>query len=174
MSLTGNSTAGIGTRFSKDPGSTTPTRNANDPLGQKYSNTQAWAEGAAAGQAEQQFADSRTLTTGSAEELDLSGGLTNAFGDTVTLTAVKAIYVKNNSTTNHLLFGGAAANPWIGWTTVAASKIEIQPGGVLYMEAQDADGMAVVAATGDLLRFEHAADDATDIVYDLAILGKTS
>ena len=50
--------------------------------------------GTGANQADKVFTDTRTVTTGATDSLDLAGSLTDAFGATITLARVKAILVK--------------------------------------------------------------------------------
>lgn len=132
-----------------------------------YSKLLEFANGTGANQANQVFVDSRSLTTGASETLDLSGSLTNAFGESITFTAVKAMIVKNNGTTA-LTIGNAAATQFATFVGAAAHTILVPAGGVLVLTAPSA-GFPVAAGTGDLLKIENAA--GATCAYDLILIG---
>ena len=68
--------------------------------------------GTGVGKGDQLWHDTRTLTTGASETLDLSGVLTNGLGATVNFNTVRGIAIINPSLTSTLEYGGAAANTW--------------------------------------------------------------
>lgn len=114
------------------------------------------------------FVDTRTLAAAS-ENLDLAGGLTDRFGNTITLAKLNLLYIKNKSTTSpQILKVGGDANsvPLFG---AVADYIVIPPGGVLLWVAT-VDGIAVTAGTGDILKIENSAS----FDYDIVIGGSTS
>lgn len=126
--------------------------------------------GTGANQADQVWHDTRTLTTGANETLDLNGGLTNALGASVTFTKVKQLYIRNKGTTA-LTIGnaGGGVNAWATPFGAATHTIKVQPGGELNLIAPDAAGFAVTPGTGDLLKIENAAGASCD--YDIVIIG---
>jgi hypothetical protein len=73
-----------------------------------YDRTIDLASGTGADQGNQVWSDTRTLTTGATETLDLNGSLVNAVGESVTFTKVKVIFVRNKCTTTLSLFAAAA------------------------------------------------------------------
>jgi len=131
------------------------------------------AFGTAANQANMVWHDQRTLADSATEELDLSGGLTDAFGDSITLARVKAIFIKTNAASvANLQVGGAAANAFINWVGDATDKLIVRGAGGFFMTVgPDATGFAVTAATGDLLKITHDGSDTADIVYDIIVIG---
>src|SRR5690349_4959054 len=75
----------------------------SDPLAPSYALTM--TDGTAAGQANQQWSSRRTLAASASETLDLTGVLTDAFGDAVNFARIKAILISNTSTTGSLTLG---------------------------------------------------------------------
>ena len=128
------------------------------------------AKGLAAGTGDNQvnlaWSDRRSLAATS-EDLDLSGGLTGAFGDTLTFSKVKVIVIRNNDDTDNLTVGGAAANQFASWVADASDKVVIAPEGYLVLVAP-LDGYAVTAGTADLLKVDAGA---ATISYDIAVIG---
>lgn len=128
------------------------------------------ASGTGADQADQLFTDTRTLTATS-ENLDLAGGLTDAFGATITFARIKGIAIRNKSTTDVLLVGGAASNAFVNWVANSSDIVRLRPGGVLVLWAPDATAYAVTAGTGDILKIDSGA---ATISYDIAIIGASA
>jgi hypothetical protein len=126
------------------------------------------ANGTGADQANQVWSDTRTLTTGANETLDINGSLTNAVGSSVTFTKVKVILIKNKGTTT-LSVGGAASNGFISFVGSATDVIKIPPGGLLLLSAPDATGFAATAATADQLKITNSAGASID--YDIVLIG---
>ena len=136
-----------------------------------YNIAKSLATGTAANQADRSWHDTRTLT-GTSEELDLAGVLTDGFGATLTFVKIKAIVIQNKNTTAaaNLAIGGAAANGFINWVANATDIVNIGPGGVLVLYSP-VDGYGVTAATGDLLKINSGA---ATISYDIAIIGTSA
>ena len=153
---------------SSDLGTATDLVKALNYVGVSFSN------GTGANQANQMFADQRTLSASATEDLDLAGVLVNNIGTTVTFARVKAIIVKaSSSNTNNVLVGGASATQFINWVGDPTDKISVRPGGAFILIAPDATGYAVTAATGDLLKIANSAG-TTSVTYDIIIIGATS
>ena len=131
----------------------------------------ALANGTAADQADLLFWDKRTLAATS-EELDLAGGLTDAFGNTLTFVKIKGILIHNRSTTatENLAVGGAAANAFANWVASATDILNVGPSGMLLLWSP-MDGYAVTAGTGDLLKIDAGTDTIT---YDILLLGTSA
>ena len=83
---------------------------------------QNWTYGTAANQVNIIYSDMTQLADGANTTLDLyaSGSLVDIFNRALTLTALKLLYIKNNSSDATLLVGGGAANDLDIW--VEASK----------------------------------------------------
>jgi hypothetical protein len=130
----------------------------------------ALADGSGANQAAKVFSDSRNLAASANESLDLAGGLTDAFGSTLTFLTVKALIVVARATnTNDVLVGGAGSNAFVGPFNANTSTIAVRPGGVVLFAAP-ATGWTVTASTGDLLRIANSAG-TTAVDYDIIIVG---
>src|SRR4051812_14107572 len=84
--------------------------NAGVPI--SYTKSLSFELGAGALQANTFFSDYRTLAASAVDSLDLAGVLTDAFGQTITFTEVKAIYIENGSAVDDLAVG-AGSNPFL-------------------------------------------------------------
>lgn len=128
--------------------------------------SQSLTNGTGSGQANQVFTDQRTVSAAS-ENLDLAGGLTDAFGDTITFTGIKMLMVKNLSTTagqDLTLSGNFLDDDMLGG---GSSTVILGPGGIFFISSP-VDGFDVTAGTGDILTVDPAANT---ISYDIVLLG---
>jgi hypothetical protein len=108
--------------------------------------------------------------TSTTENLDLAGALTNAFGQTITFTKIKALaIVAAAGNTNDVVVGGASSNGFVSPFGDATDKIKIRPGGMFLITAPDATGFAVTAGTGDILLVANVG--GTPVTYDVVIAG---
>lgn len=133
-----------------------------------YQTNAAFDNGSGANQASMTWDDTRTLTTGANETLDLNGSLTDANGASVTFTKVKVLFIRNKGTTT-LSIGGAAANGFISPFGTSTDLIKVMPGGMLLLVAPDANGFACAAGTADQLKIANSAGASCD--YDIVIIG---
>lgn len=128
-------------------------------------------DGTGANQANKIFGDTRTLAASASESLDLAGGLTDAFGASITFTKIKAIVViAAAGNTNNVVVGGAAS---LGFSTPfgdASDTINVLPGGAFVLVAPGANAYAVTAATGDLLKIANSSS-GTGVTYDIVLVG---
>jgi hypothetical protein len=130
--------------------------------------------------------DTRLITPSTAtDDLDLAGGLTDAFGNTLTFSRVKLVKIENLGTKNgerdytvvtgeKLLVGGAGAggNAWAAWANGDQdAKVTVDGGGVFLIYAPQAPGYAVTAGTGDVLRVALSGSGSNSIYYDIVIFG---
>lgn len=129
------------------------------------------ASGTAAEHADYSFHDTRTLAATS-EDLDLAGGISNAFGTALTFVKIRCLMIHNKNTTSghDLAVGGAAANQFINWVSAADDEVVIGPNGILFLW-NPADGYAVTAGTGDLLKIDAGANTVT---YDIIVIGTSA
>lgn len=142
------------------------------PLTQQYN--QAWTTGVGQNQVNRMFSDTRTLAASTAEDLDLAGGLTNAFGQTLTFARVKAIILKAAAAnTNNVTVKPDGTAGFLGPFQAAAAQINVPPGGVVMLTAPSATGWVVTAATADLLEVGNSGA-GTSVTYDIVILGGAS
>jgi hypothetical protein len=127
-------------------------------------------DGTGASQANSCFADTRTLAISANEDLDLAGALLDAFGNTLTFTKIKAIYIRAaDANTNSVIIKPAAANGFLGPFANAAHTQTLPPGGVWQVEAP-VNGWAVTAGTGDKINIANSAA-GTSVTYDIEIIG---
>lgn len=133
-----------------------------------YQTNVALDNGTGANQANQVFSDTRTLTTGSNETLDLNATLLNALGESVTFTKVKVLFIRNKGTTD-LTIGGATTNGFISWVGGATQTVLVPAGGVLLLSAPGASGFTCTAGTADQLKIANSAGASCD--YDIIIIG---
>ena len=132
--------------------------------------THTFTHGTGAGQAGAVFADQRT-TDDTGESLDMAGGLTNAFGETITFTAIQAVVVQASAAnTVDVVVGAGGVNSFVNWVGDASDAIIIKPGGTFALIAPDAAGYAVTGGTGDRLKV--AASAAGNVTYDIVLIGE--
>lgn len=130
------------------------------------------SDGTGDAQANKLYTATRTITGAStADALDLAGGLTDIFGNTLTFTSIKAILIQNmNTTSGDDLTVGGGTNPitslWNGSTT---AKARIKAGGCWFMSSRY-DGFAITAGTADILTVEHHGA-TSQLTYDIMIIG---
>lgn len=128
-------------------------------------------DGSGANQATNVFSDTRTLAASASESLDLAGALTNAIGQVISFTRVRALMITASAgNTNDVVVGGAGANGFISPFGAAAHTVRVKPGGALLLTAPDVNGYAVVAATGDLLQIANSAGGSV-VTYDVIVIG---
>lgn len=130
-----------------------------------------FADGTGANQAKEIFTDTRTLTASSTEDLDLSGSLADAFGNTLNFAKVKAIIViAAAANTNDVLVGGASANQVSSFFGDVTDVVKVKPGGMFCLVAPDATGYAITAGTADLLKVANSSG-GTAVTYTIVIIG---
>lgn len=128
-------------------------------------------DGTGANQANNMFTDIRTLAASANESLDMAGVLTNAFGATLSFTKIKALVIKADATnTNDVLVGGAASNQFGTLFGDVTDVVKVKPGGFVAFGAPDANGYAVTAATGDLLKIANSGS-GTAVTYTIIVVG---
>lgn len=168
MSLTGIIKQQLTLVHSKALDLSTPEENLFDPT--------AWfnwtvTDGTAINQANLAWHDQRTLAGGASEDLDLSGSLINAFGDTMSFARVKGIYITADSdNVDSVSVGGASSNTWLSMFGSATDTIKVMPGGVFCNFAPDATAFPVTAGTADILKILND-DGATAAIYNILIIG---
>lgn len=136
-----------------------------------YPKTTSYTDGSGANQINAIWQDTRNISAASVDDIDLAGGLTDAFGNTLTLTTVKGIMIFAYATNgDNIKVGGDATAAFINWVDDATDEIIIAPGGVLCVVNPSAAGYAVTAATGDILQITNA-DGADAVDYDIILFG---
>lgn len=164
ISITGT----VSINASVDSVSTVNLRSVTDPI--RYGANYSFTNGTGANQANQTYADVRTLAASGTENIDLAGGLTDAHGVVLTFTKIKSIIIKaSTSNTNNVVVTRPATNGLLLFTAASAG-ISLPPGAGFAVVAPDLNGIAVTAATGDLLTITNSAA-GTSVSYDIIIVG---
>lgn len=133
-----------------------------------------YASGAGSYQQDTVFSDRRSVASGTPDDLDLYGGLTNAFGTAINHVEVAGLMIVNRSTTagQILEVGGDAAPSFAGLFGDASDKIKVQPGGCLFwFSPLDGSGLTVTNTTADILQIASASGT---ISYDIVVWGRLS
>jgi hypothetical protein len=127
--------------------------------------------GTGSGQADREFHDVRTLTTGATENLDLAGVLTDPLGAALTFATVKGLaFVGDAGNTTNLTIGNGT-NPFIGPFGAGTHTHDLRPGGI-YMAIAPGTGWTVTAGTGDIIKVTNAA--GASATYKVYILGTSA
>jgi len=138
----------------------------------RYNYSKEWKTGTILNQADELWIDERTLAASSSETLDLSGLLSQAFGDTLSLAKVKLFYLHNTSTiVGDVLEIGGGSNPFLMFKDGSDIK-PVGPDGVLFWAEPSLAGRAVTATTADLIQVNNTVSNA--IKYQVAIAGTTA
>jgi hypothetical protein len=126
--------------------------------------------GAAAGQANIVFPDTRTIAASSNDDLDLAGVLPHPLGGTITFAVIRAIVIRAAAgNTNNVVIGAAASNQFVGPFGAATHTIALRPGEELVVTNRGA-GWSVTAGTGDILRIANSGS-GTPVTYDIILIG---
>ncbi len=163
---------------------------AKDPLSLSKVLSLVFADTTGAGKADQIFHDRRKIASAGTDDLDLSGVLTNVFGDTILFGIIRAIIIINQSgetithdghtgpTAGVLGIGGSGGFEWVGEDVSPFSALGdvaiIHPGGTWLVTNPTATGWAVGAGVADLLRVAEVGTIVADqtALYDIAIVGE--
>lgn len=136
-----------------------------------YSKTYTLTNGTSADNANRMWIDTRTLTASSSEDLDVAGGLVDAFGDTITFTKLRGVIVSAAAAnTNNVVVLGDAVAGITSMTGAMAQTITVRPGGTVALIANDTTGYAITATTADLLQVANSAG-STSVTYDIILIG---
>jgi hypothetical protein len=129
-----------------------------------------FTDGTGANKAKNHWHDQRQIAASGTDSLDLAGVLTNALGDVLTFTKIKAIliYALSTNTNNVEVGGGATVFPLF---KDASDILPIHPGGLFVITAPDANGIAVGVGATDLLQIKNSAGGSV-VDYIIAILGE--
>lgn len=128
--------------------------------------------GTGANQADRIFTDTRTVSSGATDALDLAGSLVDAFGATITMARVKAIYIKSAAANTTDLQLARPATNGVPLFAAASDAMVIKPSGALLWVAPDATAVPVTAATADIINIVNAA--GAPATYDIVIVGSSA
>ncbi|MEY9837441.1 hypothetical protein [Streptacidiphilus sp. EB103A] len=148
-----------------------PSGLATPQAGLAFSQITPLGSGTGANQADKMYAATRTLALSAAEDLDLAGTLTDAFGATITFARIKAmIFRASAANTNNVVVGNAAANGFVSWCGAATHTVTVRPGGTFALIAPDVTAYAVTPSTADLLHVLNGGA-GTPVTYDVVLIG---
>ena len=128
-----------------------------------------WSFGTGAKQANVLFHDKRTIAQGASETLDLNSGATlkDAFGDPLTMEAIKFLYIKNTSVDLTVsVFGGGALDLLIMSGTTDSKQLP--PGSFMVWACPTAAG--IVTTTNKNLKLAVSAGSGSAII-EVTMLG---
>lgn len=160
-------TLNLKTIFENTYGITTNSRTTDDTLSLNLSDT--LADGELVNQADFVWHDEGTLSN-TTRDIDLYGGLTDAFGNTINAKVIKCVLVHNKNTTagQYLDVGGDANSVPI--FVNASDIVRVHPDGIFFLWNPSAAGYAVTAATGDIIQLDSTGSGA-NISYEIVIIG---
>lgn len=109
-----------------------------------------------------------TVAGGANVSIDLNGTFINNLGETVNLTKVYALAVRNSNATpgNLLEVGNNNFHMWLGSAT---DKVKLGPKGTLFLNSP-VDGYVVTPTTADTLKITNPG--ATSIDFTVFLVGK--
>ena len=169
-SLTGRSTITSSWKFEK-----TDDLELEGSYAQSYSVDQQFAAGTDAEELDVLWTDRREVTSATGtDDIDLSGALTDFFGDSVAFVKVREILIKNRATAagDDLLVGGAGSQTFSAlFNGNQSAELTVRAGGWISVGAP-LDGYSVVAGSEDILRVQH--DGTNDIEFDIIIKGTSA
>ena len=127
-------------------------------------------DGTGSSQIKKIFRDQRTVSAASNDDIDLAGGLVDAFGLTITLTKLRMLLVLNNNTTagDVLHIGAAGTNPMSTIFADTTDKLIVGPSGLALLYSP-VDGYTVTGGSADVLRIRNPG--ANSISYNIYIAG---
>ena len=148
-----------------------------------YKYTLTMTDGSSAEQNEAMWHDRRRLTPStSTDDLDLYGGLTDVFGNTLNFTYVRQLIIYNRGVPDgsggwtatageDVEIGNAASNPWSApFAGTGTSKLKLPSGGMLVLTGPE-DGWAVTDSSSDTLRLALNGSGSNDVDVDVIITG---
>jgi hypothetical protein len=109
--------------------------------------------GTGAGQATRAVTLKRTVAANSYQDIDLSAGLLDAFGNSLALAKVNGLIATAAATNDNEAYVGAGGSigMWSLFGTQGA-KLRVRPGGMMAVAAPDAAGYGVVSGSARMLR----------------------
>jgi hypothetical protein len=110
------------------------------------------------------------IADGANTTLDLyaSGALLDVFGTALTMTAIKFLYIKNNSSDATLKVFGGASND-IGIIANTSDIVLVKPGGHFLWDDPSAAGLVIT--TNKNLKLEHDGTGSSAMNVDVLAMG---
>lgn len=129
--------------------------------------------GTGLGAADMMVSDTVTLAASGTADIDLAGSITGHLGNSLTFARIKLVYVSAaTGNTNDVNVTRPASNG-VPLFLAASDGIPVKPGGKFIWVAPNAAGVAVTAATGDLITFTNSSS-GTGVTYDYVIIGASA
>lgn len=123
--------------------------------------------------ADMQWSDTRTLAASATEDLDLAGSLTGPLGTTLTFARIKLVLIMAaDGNANDVQVTRPTSNG-APLFLAAGDGLPVKPGGLFLWVAPNAAGVAVTAATGDLLTVTNSAG-STGVTYSIVVIGASA
>lgn len=112
----------------------------------------------------------RVLAASASENLDLAGGLTDAYGNILTFTKIKLIVIiADAGNTNDVVIGNHATAAFVGPFGAATHTIKVSPGQLMVISNFGA-GWTVTPTTADMIKVLNSAGGSS-VTYDVVIFG---
>lgn len=127
------------------------------------------ANGTTTGLVSQMWHDTRNLGASATEDLDLAGGLTNAFGVTLTFVRLKFLYIVASSANTNSVIVSRKATTGIPIFDADGDSITLGPG-EFFIYGSPTTGKAITATTDDTLTFTNSAG-STGVDYSIVMVG---
>jgi len=106
------------------------------------------------------------LTNSQARTLNLSGGVSDSFGDVTTFSTVRFLCVTcPSANTNTISIGGSTTNAWAAWCGATNQTATIRPGGAMILIAPDLTGYAVTTNACNLMFTNNGTNSTSYSVY---------
>lgn len=129
--------------------------------------------GTGLGAADMQWSDTRTLAASGTEDLDLAGSLTGPLGTTLTFARIKLVYITAAAANTNDVQVSRPASNGVPLFLAAGDGLPVKPGGGFLWWAPNAAGVAVTAATGDLLTITNSSS-GTGVTYSIVVIGASA
>lgn len=115
-----------------------------------------------------------TIAASGTSSVDLSGGSTDVYGNTITMARVKWMFVWNTNTTSASSINfGNATNPLANWISTATVTVSILNNGVFMIGAPGATGYAVTGGSADAVKATNA-DGSNSATVTWCFVGSTA
>jgi len=129
------------------------------------------SDGTGTGAADRVWSDTRSLTSGNSDSLDLSGTLAGVYGN-VTFAKVKMIAIKSASSNTVEITVGNGTNPAYANIFAASNDaVVVQPGGCFIWYSPGTTAGTVTNSTADILK---VLAGAATVSYDILIPGTSA
>lgn len=128
--------------------------------------------GTGAGQANAVYVDDFSIAASGTLDIDLSGTLEDAHGNTLVFTAVKEIQIKAASgNTNNVVIGNGT-NPFVGPFSAGTVTLALKPGGFFHVsDGYSAAGWTVTGGSADVIKLANSGA-GTAVTGTVVVVGE--